>query len=101
MLITTKKMTISLLTSAALSAGLAISPMTASAEANPFATVESSTVYLQLAEAEVEKSATEHQDSVMEDENDVIESDEMSPDHDVTGEVEDSATEHQESVTED
>lgn len=47
---TTKKTTVTLVASAALTAGLALSPMTASAEANPFASTELSSGYMQLAE---------------------------------------------------
>lgn len=47
---TTKKTTIALAASAALTAGLALSPMTASADANPFASAELSSGYMQLAE---------------------------------------------------
>tara|TARA_R110002049_G_scaffold233509_7_gene406855 strand:+ start:1296 stop:1700 length:405 start_codon:yes stop_codon:yes gene_type:complete len=45
-----KKTTIALAASAALSAGLALSPMMASADANPFASAELSSGYMQLAE---------------------------------------------------
>lgn len=50
MSITTKKTTIALAASVALSAGLALSPMMASADANPFASAELSSGYMQLAE---------------------------------------------------
>ncbi len=50
MSITTKKTTIALAASAALSAGLALSPMMASADTNPFASAELSSGYMQLAE---------------------------------------------------
>tara|TARA_R110002050_G_scaffold1244_2_gene8500 strand:+ start:26686 stop:27054 length:369 start_codon:yes stop_codon:yes gene_type:complete len=50
MSITTKKTTIALAASAALTAGLALSPMIASADANPFASAELSSGYMQLAE---------------------------------------------------
>tara|TARA_R110002049_G_scaffold233509_7_gene406854 strand:+ start:880 stop:1254 length:375 start_codon:yes stop_codon:yes gene_type:complete len=50
MSITTKKTTIALAASAALSAGLALSPMMASADANPFASAELSSGYMQVAE---------------------------------------------------
>jgi len=51
MSITTKKTTIALAASAALSAGLALSPMMASANANPFGNTELTSGYMQLAEA--------------------------------------------------
>jgi uncharacterized low-complexity protein len=47
---TTKKTTIALAASVALSAGLALSPMIASADTNPFASAELSSGYMQLAE---------------------------------------------------
>jgi len=50
MAITTKKTTIALAASAALTAGLALSPMTANADANPFSSAELSSGYMQLAE---------------------------------------------------
>jgi uncharacterized low-complexity protein len=50
MSITTKKTTIALAASAALSAGLALSPMMVSADTNPFASAELSSGYMQLAE---------------------------------------------------
>lgn len=50
MSITTKKTTITLAASAALSAGLMLSPMMASADTNPFASTELSSGYMQLAE---------------------------------------------------
>jgi uncharacterized low-complexity protein len=50
MSITTKKTTIALAASAALSASLALSPMMASADTNPFASAELSSGYMQLAE---------------------------------------------------
>jgi uncharacterized low-complexity protein len=50
MSISTNKTTIALAASAALTAGLALSPMTVSAEANPFASTELSSGYMQLAE---------------------------------------------------
>tara|TARA_R110002153_G_scaffold107109_3_gene246801 strand:- start:57269 stop:57610 length:342 start_codon:yes stop_codon:yes gene_type:complete len=50
MSITTKKTTIALAASAALTAGLALSPMIASADANPFGNTELSSGYMQLAE---------------------------------------------------
>ena len=51
MSITTNKKTITLAASAVLTAGIALSPMTASAEtANPFASAELSSGYMQLAE---------------------------------------------------
>jgi len=50
MSITTKKTTFALAASAALSAGLALSPMMASADTNPFASAELSSGYMQLAE---------------------------------------------------
>lgn len=96
MIITTKKTTITLLTSAALSAGLALSPMMVSAETSPFISAELSGSYMQLAEA-----ATEHQDSVLDDENGTVESDDMTTEPGAAGNVEDSATKHQKSVTED
>lgn len=103
MIITTKKTTITLLTSAALSAGLALSPIMVSAETSPFVSAELSGSYMQLAEAagDVGKSATEHQDSVLEDENGTVESDDMTTEPGAAGNVEDSATKHQKSVTED
>lgn len=52
MSITAKKSTIALTASAALTAGLALSPVIASAEANPFATTELSSGYMQLAQAD-------------------------------------------------
>ena len=45
-----KKTTIALAASAALTAGFALSPMTASADTNPFASAELSSGYMQLAE---------------------------------------------------
>lgn len=50
MSLTTKKTTIALAASVALTAGLALSPMVASADANPFASAELSNGYMQLAE---------------------------------------------------
>lgn len=50
MTITTKKTTIALAASAVLTAGLALSPMIASADANPFGNTELSSGYMQLAE---------------------------------------------------
>tara|TARA_R110001583_G_C5668831_1_gene410487 strand:+ start:6817 stop:7107 length:291 start_codon:yes stop_codon:yes gene_type:complete len=50
MTITTKKTTIALAASVALTAGLALTPMMASAEANPFASAELSNGYMQVAE---------------------------------------------------
>lgn len=50
MSISTKRTTIALAASAALSAGLALSPMIASADSNPFAATELSSGYMQLAE---------------------------------------------------
>lgn len=47
---TTKKTSIALAAGAAITAGFALSPMTASADANPFATTELSSGYMQLAE---------------------------------------------------
>ncbi|MBE0439442.1 MAG: low-complexity protein [Gammaproteobacteria bacterium] len=52
MSISTNKTTIALAASAALTAGLALSPMTVSADTNPFASTELSSGYMQLAEAE-------------------------------------------------
>ncbi|HDY85424.1 hypothetical protein LCGC14_0600300 [marine sediment metagenome] len=48
---TTKKTTIALAASAALTAGLALSPMTVSADVNPFGNTELSSGYMQLAES--------------------------------------------------
>jgi len=50
MSISTKRTTIALAASAALTAGLALSPTVASADANPFASAELSSGYMQLAE---------------------------------------------------
>ncbi len=50
MSISTNKTTIALAASVALTAGLALSPMTASADANPFTSNELSSGYMQLAE---------------------------------------------------
>jgi len=50
MTIATNKTILSLAASAALTAGLALSPTMASAEANPFASAELSSGYMQLAE---------------------------------------------------
>lgn len=50
MSISTNKTTIALAASAALTAGLALSPMTASADVNPFTSTELSSGYMQLAE---------------------------------------------------
>jgi uncharacterized low-complexity protein len=47
---TSNKTTIALAATAALTAGIALTPMTASADANPFATTELSSGYMQLAE---------------------------------------------------
>ncbi|WP_438970070.1 HvfA family oxazolone/thioamide-modified RiPP metallophore [Methylophaga sp.] len=47
---TTKKTSIAIAASAAMTAGLALSPSIASAEANPFASAELSSGYMQLAE---------------------------------------------------
>lgn len=47
---TTHKTTIALAAGAALTAGVALTPMTASADANPFASAELSSGYMQLAE---------------------------------------------------
>ena len=49
-MIKNKKTTIALAASAALTAGLTLSPMTASADTNPFASAELSNGYMQLAE---------------------------------------------------
>jgi uncharacterized low-complexity protein len=68
MSISTSKTSIALAASAALTAGIALTPMTASADANPFASTELSSGYMQLAEgkcgeakcgAEMKQKATE------------------------------------------
>jgi uncharacterized low-complexity protein len=50
MSISTNKTTIALAASAALTAGLALSPLTVSADTNPFVSTELSSGYMQLAE---------------------------------------------------
>lgn len=50
MSISTNKTTIALAASAALTAGIALTPVTASADANPFTSTELSSGYMQLAE---------------------------------------------------
>ncbi|EEF78497.1 HvfA family oxazolone/thioamide-modified RiPP metallophore [Methylophaga thiooxydans] len=51
----TKKTSIAIAASAAMTAGLALSPSIASAEANPFASAELSNGYMQLAEHHAEE----------------------------------------------
>lgn len=52
---TTKKTSIAIAASAAMTAGLALSPSIASAEANPFVSAELSSGYMQLAEHHAEE----------------------------------------------
>lgn len=96
MFITTKKTTIALVTSAALSAGFALSPMMVSAETSAMV----SSGYMQLAEADVGASegATKHQKNVTDDVNGATDDTDTMTEEQSTGK---SATEHQKSVTED
>ena len=61
MAITSNKTTIALATSAALTAGMALSPMVVNAEANPFQSAELSSGYMQLAEGNCGAKKMEHE----------------------------------------
>ncbi len=102
MSITIKKTTIALTASAALSAGLALSPMMINADTNPFASTALSSGYMQLAEATggADEGATEHQKNVTGDENGTVEDTEMMTEDQATGGADEGATELQKSVTE-